>query len=84
VYRPVLFAVAARGSGAQLSVPSVYDYEDQPDALNPPLDDISLDRDTQRRQVDVQMEAMMTTFLAAGRPTSPRSHGYSRSRTHAR
>src|SRR5882724_132453 len=38
----------AHGSGAQLSVLSVYDYDDdQPDALSLPLEDVSRDRETQ-------------------------------------
>jgi len=59
----------AHGSGAQLSVLSVYDYDDdQPDALSLPLEDVSRYRDTQIQRIDAQMEAKMKTFLA-GIPT---------------
>jgi len=60
----------ANGSGAQLSVLSVYDYDDdQPDALSLPLEDVSRYRDTQIQRIDAQMEAKMKTFLA-GIPTT--------------
>jgi nucleotide-binding universal stress UspA family protein len=53
------------GSGAQLSVLSVYDYnDDHPDVLSLPLEGVSRDRDTQMQRVDAQMEAKMKTFLA--------------------
>jgi len=59
----------AHGSGAQLSVLSVYDYDDdQPDALSLPLEDVSRDRDTQMQRIDEQMETKMKAFLA-GVPT---------------
>jgi len=59
----------ANGSGAQLSVLSVYDYDDdQPDALSLPLEDVSRDRDTQMQRIDEQMETKMKAFLA-GVPT---------------
>jgi len=59
----------ANGSGAQLSVLSVYDYDDdQPDALSLPLEDVSRDRDTQMQRIDAQMETKMKAFLA-GVPT---------------
>jgi nucleotide-binding universal stress UspA family protein len=59
----------AHGSGAQLSVLSVYDYGDaQPDALSLPLEDISRSRDTQMQRTDAQMETKMKAFLA-GVPT---------------
>jgi len=59
----------AHGSGAQLSVLSVYDYDDdQPDALSLPLEDVSRDRDTQMQRIDAQMETKMKAFLA-GVPT---------------
>jgi nucleotide-binding universal stress UspA family protein len=59
----------AHGSGAQLSVLSVYDYDEaEPDALSPPLEDVSRDRDTQMQRVDAQMETTMKAFLA-GVPT---------------
>jgi nucleotide-binding universal stress UspA family protein len=59
----------AKGSGAQLSVLSVYDYDyDQPDALSLPLEDVSRYRDTQMQRIDAQMEAKMKAFLT-GVPT---------------
>src|SRR4029453_12587775 len=59
----------AHGSGAQLSVLSVYDYNDvQPDALSLPLEDVSRYRDTQMQRIDARMEAKMQAFLA-GVPT---------------
>jgi nucleotide-binding universal stress UspA family protein len=59
----------AHGSGAQLTVLSVYDYDDeQPDALSLPLEDVSRYRDTQMQRIDAQMEAKMKAFLA-GVPT---------------
>jgi nucleotide-binding universal stress UspA family protein len=59
----------ANGSGAQLSVLSVYDYDyDQPDALSLPLEDVSRYRDTQMQRIDAQMEAKMKAFLT-GVPT---------------
>jgi nucleotide-binding universal stress UspA family protein len=59
----------AHGSGAQLSVLSVYDYDyDQPDALSLPLEDVSRYRDTQMQRIDEQMETKMKAFLA-GIPT---------------
>jgi nucleotide-binding universal stress UspA family protein len=59
----------AHGSGAQLSVLSVYDYDEaEPDALNLPLEDVSRSRDSQMQRVDAQMETTMKTFLA-GVPT---------------
>jgi hypothetical protein len=59
----------AHGSGAQLSVLSVYDYGDaQPDALSLPLEDISRSLDTQMQRTDAQMETKMKAFLA-GVPT---------------
>jgi nucleotide-binding universal stress UspA family protein len=62
----------AHGSGAQLSVLSVYDYDDdQPDALSLPLEEISRYRDTQRQRIDAQMEAKMKAFLAGVPPHEP-------------
>src|SRR5262245_21984969 len=59
----------AHGSGAQLSVLSVYDYDDdQPDALSLPLEGISRERDSQMQRVDAQLETKMKSFLA-GMPT---------------
>ena len=56
----------AHGSGAQLSVLSVYDYDyDQPDALSLPIEDVSRYRDTQMQRIDAQMETQMKAFLAS-------------------
>jgi nucleotide-binding universal stress UspA family protein len=55
----------ANGSGAQLSVLSVYDYDDaQPDVLTLPIEEVSRYRDTQMQRIDAQMEAKMKAFLA--------------------
>jgi nucleotide-binding universal stress UspA family protein len=55
----------AHGSGAQLSVLSVYDYDDaQPNMLNLPLEEVSRYRDTQMQRIDAQMETKMKAFLA--------------------
>jgi universal stress protein E len=62
----------ARGSGAQLTVLSVYDYDyDQPDALSLPPEEVSRYRDTQMQRVDAQLEAKMKTFLAGGPSHEP-------------
>jgi universal stress protein E len=59
----------ANGSGAQLSVLSVYDYDyDQPDVLSLPPEELSRYRDTQMQRIDEQMGTKMKTFLA-GAPT---------------
>jgi nucleotide-binding universal stress UspA family protein len=59
----------AHGSGAQLTVLSVYDYdEDQPDALSLPPEDVGRYRDTQMQRTDAQMATKMKAFLA-GVPT---------------
>ena len=59
----------ANGSGAQLSILSVYDYDyDQPDALSLPSEELSRYRDTQMQRIDEQMDAKMKAFLA-GAPT---------------
>jgi nucleotide-binding universal stress UspA family protein len=66
----------ARGSGAQLSVLSVYDYDDKqpealilsPEALSLSSVDLARDRDTQMQRIDAQMETKMKTFLS-GVPT---------------
>ena len=59
----------AHGSGARLSVLSVYDYDDaQPDALSLPPEDVSRYRDTQMQRIDERMETKMQAFLA-GAPT---------------
>ena len=70
-------AVAAReaavalvhGSGAQLSVLSVYDYDDkQPEALSLSPEDLARYRDTQMVRMDELMATKMQAFLA-GIPT---------------
>jgi nucleotide-binding universal stress UspA family protein len=59
----------ANGSGAQLSILSVYDYDyDQPEALSLPPEEISRYRDTQMQRIDEQMDTKMKAFLA-GAPT---------------
>jgi nucleotide-binding universal stress UspA family protein len=59
----------ANGSGAQLSILSVYDYDyDQPDALSLPSEELSRYRDTQMQRIDEQMDTKMKAFLA-GAPT---------------
>ena len=59
----------ANGSGAQLSILSVYDYDDaQPDALSLPSEELSRYRDTQMQRIDEQMDTKMKAFLA-GVPT---------------
>jgi nucleotide-binding universal stress UspA family protein len=59
----------ANGSGARLSVLSVYDYDDaQPDALSLPPEELSRYRDTQMLRIDEQMDAKLKAFLA-GAPT---------------
>ena len=66
----------ARGSGAQLSVLSVYDYDDkQPEGLSLSAETLSLssvdlarDRDTQMQRMDELMATKMQAFLA-GMPT---------------
>jgi nucleotide-binding universal stress UspA family protein len=59
----------ANGSGAQLSVLSVYDYDDaQPEALSLSSVELARYRDTQMVRMDERMETKMKTFLA-GVPT---------------
>jgi nucleotide-binding universal stress UspA family protein len=65
----------AHGSGAQLSVLSVYDYDKQSEALSLSPDTLSLspvdlarDRDTQMQRMDELMTTKMQAFLA-GAPT---------------
>jgi universal stress protein E len=59
----------AKGSGAQLSVLSVYDYDDEtPDALSLPPVELARYRDTQMVRVDELMATKMKAFLA-GMPT---------------
>jgi nucleotide-binding universal stress UspA family protein len=55
----------AHGSGAQLSVLSVYDYDDdQPDALSLPPEEVARYRDTQMVRMDERMATKMQAFLA--------------------
>jgi nucleotide-binding universal stress UspA family protein len=59
----------AKGAGAQLSVLSVYDYDDEtPAALSLPSEDLARYRDTQMIRMDEQMATKMQAFLA-GVPT---------------
>ena len=59
----------ARGSGAQLSVLSVYDYDDEkPDALSLSSVELARYRDTQMVRMDELMATKMQAFLA-GTPT---------------
>jgi nucleotide-binding universal stress UspA family protein len=59
----------AHGSGAQLSVLSVYDYDDkQPEALSLSSEDLARYRDTQMVRMDELMATKMQAFLA-GVPT---------------
>jgi universal stress protein A len=59
----------AHGSGAQLSVLSVYDYDDaQPEALSLSPVELARYRDTQMVRMDERMETKMKAFLA-GVPT---------------
>jgi nucleotide-binding universal stress UspA family protein len=69
----------AHGSGAQLSVLSVYDYDTQPEALNLSPETLSLspvelarNRDTQMQRMDELMARKMEAFLA-GAPTNKTS-----------
>jgi nucleotide-binding universal stress UspA family protein len=69
----------ARGSGARLSVLSVYDYDDHPpEGLNLSAETLSLasvdlarERDTQMQRMDAQMAAKMQAFLAGVSPHEP-------------
>jgi nucleotide-binding universal stress UspA family protein len=59
----------ANGSGAQLSVLSVYDYDDdQPTVLSLPSEEVSRYRDTQMQRLDEEMDTKMKAFLV-GAPT---------------
>jgi nucleotide-binding universal stress UspA family protein len=59
----------ANGSGAQLSVLSVYDYDDKtPEALSLSSEDLARYRDTQMVRMDELMATKMQAFLA-GAPT---------------
>ena len=62
----------ANGSGAQLSVLSVYDYDDTPEALSLSTESLSLSsvelaryRDTQMLRMDELMATKMQAFLAS-------------------
>ncbi len=55
----------AKGSGAQLSVLSVYDYDyEQPEALSLPPAELARYRDTQMGRIDERMAIKLQTFLA--------------------
>jgi universal stress protein E len=55
----------AKGSGAKLSVLSVYDYDyEQPEALSLPSAELARYRDTQMTRIDERMATKMQTFLA--------------------
>ena len=55
----------ANGSGAQLTVLSVYDYDDkQPEALSLSSEDLARYRDTQMVRMDELMATKMQAFLA--------------------
>jgi universal stress protein E len=55
----------AKGSGAKLSVLSVYDYDyEQPEALSLPAAELARYRDTQMTRIDERMATKMQTFLA--------------------
>jgi nucleotide-binding universal stress UspA family protein len=56
----------ARGSGAKLTVLSVYDYEELDLSLSLPAEELSRYRDTQRARMDDTMEQKMKTFVSAG------------------
>jgi nucleotide-binding universal stress UspA family protein len=59
----------AHGSGAQLSVLSVYDYDDEtPEALSLSSEELARYRDTQMLRMDELMATKMKAFLA-GVPT---------------
>jgi nucleotide-binding universal stress UspA family protein len=62
----------AHGSGAQLTVLSVYDYDDEtPEALSLPPVDLARYRDTQMQRMDEQMATKMRAFLAGVPPHEP-------------
>jgi nucleotide-binding universal stress UspA family protein len=58
----------ARGSGAKLSVLSVYDYDDTPEAPSLSSEELARYRDTQMVRMDELMATKMQAFLA-GTPT---------------
>ncbi len=66
----------ARGSGAHLSVLSVYDYTyEPPEALSLPAAEVPRYRDTQMARIDEEMAGKLQTFLAdvqaLGLPLTP-------------
>jgi nucleotide-binding universal stress UspA family protein len=69
----------ARGSGAQLSVLSVYDYGDEtpealsfsPETLSLSSEDLARYRDTQMQRMDELMATKMQAFLAGVPPHEP-------------
>jgi nucleotide-binding universal stress UspA family protein len=62
----------AQGSGAQLSVLSVYDYDDkQPEALSLSSEDLARYRDTQMVRMDELMATKMQAFLAGASTHEP-------------
>jgi nucleotide-binding universal stress UspA family protein len=56
----------ARGSGAKLTVLSVYDYDSLEMSLSLPSEELSRYRDTQMARIDETMEQRMKTFLSVG------------------
>jgi nucleotide-binding universal stress UspA family protein len=54
----------AQGSGAKLTVLSVYDYDSLDMSLTLPSDELNRYRDTQMARVDETMEQSMKTFLS--------------------
>src|SRR5918992_5091391 len=66
----------AKGSGANLSVLSVYDYDyEPPEALSLPAGEVARYRDTQMARIDEEMAGKLQTFLAdvqaLGMPLTP-------------
>ena len=66
----------AKGSGANLSVLSVYDYDyEPPEALSLPAGEVARYRDTQMARIDEEMAGKLQTFLtdvqALGVPLTP-------------
>lgn len=58
----------AQGSGAALTVLSVYDYDETPEALSLSADDLARHRDTQMQRIDELMATKMQAFLAGAPP----------------
>jgi nucleotide-binding universal stress UspA family protein len=54
----------AKGSGAKLTVLSVYDYDSLDMSLSLPSDELNRYRDTQMARIDETMEQRMKTFLS--------------------